>query len=209
MTPITVSAELETIAAEIHECTSCELCQGRTRAVPGVGPATAKVLLVGEGPGWHEDQQGLPFVGNSGKYLSELLIKAGLSRDEVFITNVVKCRPPGNRDPLPDEIAACARFLDRQIAALDPWVVITLGRFSMSRWFPGERISKIHGTQKRIGNRVVIPMYHPAAALHQGSLRPTIEEDFARLPKVLAEVERFREKAAEEAAPPVSQGTLF
>ena len=209
MNPVTVAAELDAIAAEISECTACELCHSRTRVVPGVGSPATKVLLVGEGPGWHEDQQGLPFIGPSGKYLSELLGKAGLSREEVFITNVVKCRPPGNRDPLPDEIAACARFLDRQIGAIDPWVVITLGRFSMSRWFPGERISKIHGTQKRFGNRVVIPMYHPAAALHQGSLRPTIEEDFARLPKVLAEVERLRAKEAEESGPRASQSALF
>ncbi len=199
------------VAAEIRVCTTCELCRTRTQAVPGEGPATARILLVGEGPGWHEDQQGKPFIGNSGKFLSELLASAGVSREEVFITNVVKCRPPSNRDPMPDEIAACAEFLDRQIAILDPEIVVTLGRFSMARWFPGERISRIHGQAKRDGRRMIVPMYHPAAALHQGALRPVIEEDFARLPKILGEVERFREaeamKSREE--PRIQQQSLF
>ncbi len=199
------------VAAEIRVCTTCELCRTRTQAVPGEGPATARILLVGEGPGWHEDQQGKPFIGNSGKFLSELLASAGVSREEVFITNVVKCRPPSNRDPMPDEIAACAEFLDRQIAILDPEIVVTLGRFSMARWFPGERISRIHGQAKRDGRRMIVPMYHPAAALHQGALRPVIEEDFARLPKILGEVERFREAEAmkNREEPRIQQQSLF
>lgn len=199
------------VAAEIRVCTTCELCRTRTQAVPGEGPATARILLVGEGPGWHEDQQGKPFIGNSGKFLSELLASAGVSRVEVFITNVVKCRPPSNRDPMPDEIAACAEFLDRQIAILDPEIVVTLGRFSMARWFPGERISRIHGQAKRDGRRMIVPMYHPAAALHQGALRPVIEEDFARLPKILGEVERFREAEAmkNREEPRIQQQSLF
>jgi DNA polymerase len=205
------AAAMAQVAAEIRVCTTCELCRTRTQAVPGEGPATARILLVGEGPGWHEDQQGKPFIGNSGKFLSELLASAGVSREEVFITNVVKCRPPSNRDPMPDEIAACAEFLDRQIAILDPEIVVTLGRFSMARWFPGERISRIHGQAKRDGRRMIVPMYHPAAALHQGALRPVIEEDFARLPKILGEVERFREaeamKSREE--PRIQQQSLF
>ncbi len=166
-------------------------------------------MLIGEGPGWHEDQQGRPFVGNAGKFLNELLGKAGLRREDVFVTNVVKCRPPGNRDPLPDEIAACATYLERQIAAIDPDVVVTLGRFSMARWFPGERISRIHGQPKRDGRRLIVPMYHPAAALHQGALRGAIEEDFAKLPRILAEAERAREAEAERATPPSEQISMF
>jgi DNA polymerase len=154
-------------------------------------------MLIGEGPGWHEDQQGRPFVGAAGKFLNELLGLAGLNREDVFITNVVKCRPPGNRDPLPDEIAACAPYLERQIAAIDPDVIVTLGRFSMSRWFPGEKISKIHGQPRKDGRRLIVPMYHPAAALHQGALKAVIEEDFAKVPKFLADVERERLKSAE------------
>lgn len=166
-------------------------------------------MLVGEGPGWHEDQQGLPFVGNAGKFLNELLGKAGLERKDVFITNVVKCRPPGNRDPLPDEIAACAPYLDRQIAQIDPDVIVTLGRFSMSRWFPGERISRIHGQPKKDGRRLIVPMYHPAAALHQASLRGAIEDDFAKLPKILAEAEDERQAESSRDEPSAEQMSLF
>ena len=142
--------ELDAVAAEVAVCPKCELARSRTHAVPGEGNPHARVMLIGEGPGWHEDQQGRPFVGNAGKFLNELLALAGLKREEVFITNVVKCRPPGNRDPMPDEIAACAPYFDRQIGAIDPDVIVTLGRFSMCRWFPGERISKIHGQPKRL-----------------------------------------------------------
>ena len=158
---------LAQIADEIQVCTRCELHKTRTKSVPGEGPADARVMLIGEAPGWNEDQQGRPFVGAAGKFLQELLASAGMTRDEVFITNVVKSRPPGNRDPLPDEIAACAPFLERQIEVIDPDVIVTLGRFSMARWFPGERISRIHGQPKRVGRRLIVPMYHPAAALHQ------------------------------------------
>jgi DNA polymerase len=201
--------DLEQVAAEVRVCPKCELARTRTNAVPGEGQPQARVMLIGEGPGWHEDQQGRPFVGNAGKFLNELLAKAGLRREEVFITNVVKCRPPGNRDPLPDEIAACAPYLERQIAAIDPEIIVTLGRFSMARWFAGERISKIHGQPKREGKRLIVPMYHPAAALHQSALRGAIEEDFAKLPKILAEAEREREVATERAKPPGEQMTLF
>jgi DNA polymerase len=197
------------IADEIRVCTRCELHRTRTKSVPGEGPADARVMLIGEAPGWNEDQQGRPFVGAAGKFLEELLAKAGMTRGEVFITNVVKSRPPGNRDPLPDEIAACAPYLERQIDVIDPDVIVTLGRFSMARWFPGERISRIHGQPKRAGRRVIVPMYHPAAALHQQSLRATIEEDFSKLPKILMEAEsaRSEEDAADE--PPASQMSLF
>jgi DNA polymerase len=204
----TVEQKLAIIADEVKGCTLCELSRTRTHAVPGEGNAHARVMLIGEGPGWHEDQQGRPFVGNSGKFLGELIAKAGLKREDVFITNVVKCRPPSNRDPLPDEIHACSLYLERQIAAIDPDVIVTLGRFSMAKYFPGERISRIHGEPRKVGRRLVVPMYHPAAALHQAALRGDIEADFAKLPKYLAEVERERESEAERDAPP-QQITLF
>jgi len=202
-------AALEVIAAQVRVCPKCELCRSRTHAVPGEGNPKARVMLIGEGPGFYEDREGRPFIGNSGKFLSSLLAKAGLEREDVFITNVVKCRPPGNRDPLPDEIAACAPYLDGQIAVIDPDVIVTLGRFSMARWFAGERISKIHGQAKRDGRRVIVPMYHPAAALHQSSLRGAIEEDFERLPKILAEMEQRRQSDAARDAPQAEQSRLF
>lgn len=196
------------IASEVRSCTLCELSRTRTNAVPGEGNVHARIIFIGEGPGWHEDQQGKPFVGNSGKFLTELIQRAGLERDEVFITNIVKCRPPSNRDPLPDEMTACAPYLERQIAEIDPDVIVTLGRFSMTRYFPGERISKIHGRAKTVGSRMVVPMYHPAAALHNGSLRATIEKDFARLPGLLAEQDAARAKSESDEDPPV-QANLF
>lgn len=200
--------KLAAIAEEVRGCTLCELARSRTHAVPGEGPPHARVMLIGEGPGWHEDEAGRPFVGNSGKFLTELLAKAGLKREDVFITNVVKCRPPSNRDPLPDEIHACSQYLERQIAAIDPEVIVTLGRFSMAKYFPGERISRIHGEGKKLGRRLVVPMYHPAAALHQGSLRGAIEEDFAKLPKLLADQERERDSETERENP-AQQISLF
>ncbi|MDQ3672754.1 MAG: uracil-DNA glycosylase [Gemmatimonadota bacterium] len=202
MTSAEQEREMQAVAEEVTGCTLCELSRSRNHAVPGEGNIQARVMLIGEGPGWHEDQQGRPFVGNAGKFLNELLTKAGLQRDDVFITNVVKCRPPGNRDPLPDEIQACAGYLERQMNAIDPDVVVTLGRFSMAKYFPGERISRIHGQAKTIGARLVVPMYHPAAALHQAALRSAIEDDFAKLPKLLAEVDREREAASEQDTPP-------
>lgn len=208
MTAIRADDSLGQVASEVKVCPLCELCRSRTHAVPGEGNPEARVMLIGEGPGWHEDQQGKPFVGASGKFLSELLANAGLSREEVFITNVVKCRPPGNRDPLPDEIQACSGYLERQIDLIDPDVIVTLGRFSMSRFFPGEKISKIHGAPKEIGKRLVVPMYHPAAALHQGALKATIQEDFDTLPRLLADRERARESSREQEDRP-SQSSLF
>lgn len=187
---------LQEIAEEIRNCSLCELCRGRATPVPGAGNPEAEVLFIGEAPGMHEDRQGLPFVGNSGKFLNEMLESIGWSREDVFVTNVVKCRPPGNRDPLPDEIMACASHLDSQIAALDPVMIVTLGRFSMARWFANERISRIHGQPREVGKRVVVPMYHPAAALHQPSLRETIKADMQKLPVILDE---FKHKARTEA----------
>jgi DNA polymerase len=142
-------------------------------------------MFIGEAPGFHEDQQGLPFVGAAGNFLDELLESIGLKREEVFIANVIKCRPPGNRDPLPEEIEACKPYLDRQIELIQPKLVVTLGRFSMARAFPKARISHIHGQPRKVGGVIYYPMYHPAAALHQPSLRPTVEEDMRRIPELI------------------------
>lgn len=177
--------ELEAVAAEVAVCTDCKLHEGRKLSVPGEGPPDADLLFIGEGPGFHENEQGRPFVGAAGNFLEELLGAIGLSREEVFITNVVKCRPPGNRDPQPEELEACVNYLERQTQSLNPKVIVTLGRFSMARFFPNTRISNIHGQPKQIGGRLVVPMYHPAAALHQPSLRKTIHADFAKLPELI------------------------
>ena len=190
---------LEDVAAQVRQCRSCSLYKGALKGVPGEGDPDAEVMLIGEAPGWHENQQGRPFVGAAGQFLNELLRSVGLRREQVFIANVVKHRPPDNRDPLPDELAACLPYLDRQIEAIDPRVIVTLGRFSMARFFPGEKISRIHGVAKRHGDRMVLPLYHPAAALHQNTLRRTVEEDFRRLPAVL--------EAARKLSAPVAPAT--
>lgn len=176
---------LEDIHAEVRQCTRCHLHRGRTHAVPGAGPADAEVMFVGEAPGFHEDQQGIPFVGAAGRFLNELLDKAGIDRDNVYITNVIKCRPPANRDPQEAEIAACSPYLERQIEAIAPKVIVTLGRYSMAQAFPNEKISSVHGRPRQVGGRVYFPMYHPAAALHQPSLRSTVEADFKKLRDLL------------------------
>ena len=202
---------LEIIAEEIKVCRRCELWRTRTNPVPGSGNPQADLMFVGEGPGWHEDQQGLPFVGASGKFLDELMGIASLKRADVFITNIVKNRPPGNRDPLPDEIAACNGYLDRQIAVIQPAVIVTLGRFSMSKWFPSDKISRIHGQPKRFGKFTVVPMYHPAAGLRAPAVREQIEADFAKLPAILDKARRDRvESASDEPATPIlDQMKLF
>jgi DNA polymerase len=171
------------------------LHQGRTKAVPGEGPENADIMFIGEAPGFHEDQQGRPFVGAAGKFLDELLDTIGLKRKSVYITNVIKCRPPGNRDPLPEEIAACKSYIDRQIELIQPTLVVTLGRFSMARAFPKARISRIHGQPRKIEGVVYYPMYHPAAALHQPSLRRTVEEDMLRIPELIEQAAQMVESA--------------
>ncbi len=176
---------LAVVAKAVSTCTMCPLSRTRTNAVPGEGSPSASIMFVGEGPGFYEDQQGRPFVGASGKFLDELLRSIGMDRKTVFITNVVKCRPPANRDPQPDEIETCGAHLQAQLAAIAPKVVVTLGRHSMQRYFPGESIGRIHGQPRRKNDVIVVPMYHPAAALHQGSLRKVIEADFMRLPEFL------------------------
>lgn len=176
------TSELKAVEAGVRSCTRCRLAQSRTQAVPGVGPAGAQIMFIGEAPGFYEDQQGEPFVGPAGHFLNELLSQIGLERKDVYITNVVKCRPPQNRDPQPDEIEACRDWLDKQIQSIKPKVIVTISRYAMARWFPERKISEIHGHARRFGDLVVVPMYHPAAALHQPSLRRVVEEDFHRLP---------------------------
>jgi uracil-DNA glycosylase len=198
---------LSAIAAEVRACRRCPLGGSRTQAVPGEGNRLTDVLLVGEGPGAREDATGRPFVGPAGSLLNELLASIGWERQDVFIANVVKCRPPGNRDPEPDEVAACGTYLDRQEAALDPAVIVTLGRHSLKRYLPGERIGAVHGRLRRgPAGRWVFAMYHPAAALHQASLRETLFHDMRRLPAALLEARRAIEQerltvARESAAP--------
>jgi DNA polymerase len=182
------AAALELLNAEVRSCTKCPLAETRTHAVPGEGPPDAEVLFIGEGPGYHEDVQGRPFVGPSGRFLDELLQSIGLQRDQVYITSVVKCRPPANRDPAPNEISACAPYLDRQLAILQPRVIVTLGRYSMARFFPGQSISRIHGQPRREGNRTIFPMYHPAAALHRQDLQPLLRQDMLKIPALLDEL---------------------
>jgi DNA polymerase len=184
---------LKRIAQEVSVCTQCALHHSRKLAVPGEGPTNAEILCIGEGPGFHENEQGRPFVGAAGKFLEELLASINLKRTDVFIANVLKCRPPGNRDPLPEELAACNNYLERQIQAINPKVIVTLGRFSMANFLPNAKISQVHGQATRVRGRLIVAMYHPAAALHQRSLRPIIEVDFAQLPDLIAKAAQMPE----------------
>jgi DNA polymerase len=188
---MTAEQALGAVEREVRACTQCKLHRSRKNAVPGEGPADAEILFIGEGPGFHENEQGRPFVGAAGKFLEELLASIGLRREQVFICNVVKCRPPGNRDPLPEEIEACAGYLERQLQAIQPRLVVTLGRFSMARYFPGAKISEVHGRPRQADGRLTVPMYHPAAALHQPSLRRIVEQDFSRIPALLQQAARL------------------
>jgi len=205
---MTAEEELAKIAKEVAGCTACGLHHSRKNAVPGEGPADSSILFIGEGPGFHENEQGRPFVGAAGKFLEELLASIHLSREQVFICNVVKCRPPGNRDPQPDEIEACRLYLDRQIAAIQPGVIVTLGRFSMARYFGASKISAVHGQAKHVDGRLVVAMFHPAAALHQPALKQSIEDDFAKLPALIEQVSK---QAVPASTPPpdVTQLSLF
>lgn len=190
---------LARIAKEVSVCTKCALHTSRKKAVPGEGPVTAEIMFVGEGPGFHENEQGRPFVGAAGQFLDQLLAQAGVTRADVWIGNVVKCRPPGNRDPLPEELSACDPYLEEQIKAINPSIIVTLGRYSMSKFIPGAKISAVHGQMRRVGNRFVIPMFHPAAALHQASLKPAIIADFAKLPDLLKQARAALGKSANTA----------
>ena len=202
------NAQLDQIAAEVRSCTLCGLHATRTHAVPGAGSAHAEILFIGEGPGFHEDQQGLPFVGRSGDYLSYLLDLIQLRREDVFITNIIKCRAPNNRDPLPQEIQTCRPYFDRQLALIDPLVVATLGRFSMRLFFPGASISRIHGQARIEGGRAYLPLYHPAAALRNPNLRHDMEADIAQLRSLRDEM-RKRRDSGEVPEPRREQKTLF
>ena len=188
---------LNAIASEIAVCTKCPLHVGRTKAVPGAGPITAEIMFIGEGPGFNEDKQGLPFVGQSGHFLEQLLTLIGLTRNDVFITNVVKCRPPENRDPEPLEIDTCtSNYLFRQIELINPKVIATLGRFSMGLFFPKAKITQIHGQPKKENGRVYLPLFHPAAVLrNMAVLKPQAEADFKKIPQLLADIKKSQTAA--------------
>jgi len=177
---------LSELYKEIALCRQCEIARYRTKVVPGEGAEDADVMFIGEAPGWHEDQQGRPFVGPAGLYLDELLASINLGREQVYIANVIKCRPPTNRDPLPSEIHNCRKWLDRQIELIRPRMIVTLGRYSMAMFFSGKSISKIHGTAQKRDNVIYYAMYHPAAALHQQRLRQVIGADMLKIPSLLA-----------------------
>lgn len=177
---------LEELAAEIRVCPQCRLCETRTHAVPGEGSATARIMFIGEGPGEKEDQAGRPFVGPAGQLLDKLLERAGIARSDVFITNIVKCRPPGNRVPLEDEIAACHDFLMAQIAIIEPKIICPLGNPSLRTLLsPQLKISSSRCKVFRRNGILFIPLYHPAAALHQGSLMDTLQRDIGVLKELI------------------------
>jgi DNA polymerase len=184
---------LKQVAVEAAACTKCDLQYSRKLAVHGEGPANAQIMFVGEGPGFHENEQGRPFVGAAGHFLDELLAGIRMKRQDVFITNVVKCRPPGNRDPKIEEIEACGDYLERQMQAINPRVIVTLGRYSLGCFLPNAKISEVHGQAMKVRGRTIVPMYHPAAALHQASLRKVIEADFKKLPDWIAKAESVKE----------------
>lgn len=184
---------LNDLHEEIRHCQKCELARYRNRAVPGEGAEDAEIMLIGEAPGRNEDQQGRPFVGQAGKFLEELLGLIGLNRQQVYIANVIKCRPQGNRDPLPQEIIACRPWLDRQIELINPKIIVTLGRYSMALFFPRKTIGKIHGTAEKRDGITYFAMYHPAAALHQYNLKETIKADMLKIPQLLEQVKNIPE----------------
>lgn len=195
---------LSELCQQIALCQQCEIAKHRCQVVPGEGAENAEIMFIGEAPGWHEDQQGRPFVGPSGQFLDKMLASIGLQRQQVYIANVIKCRPASNRDPSPTEIHNCRPWLDRQIEIICPRMIVTLGRFSMAMFFPGKTISKIHGTAQQLDNIIYYAMYHPAAALHQQGLRQTIEADMLKIPSLLAEA-----KNVQEDKPPAQQLSMF
>ncbi len=192
-------ARLLSLHEEVEKCRKCPLYEKASRGVPGEGNPSAEIMFIGEGPGQKEDELGRPFVGAAGKLLEELLNSIKLTRSDVYIANVVKHRPPGNRDPLPEEVGACWPFLERQIAIIEPKVIVTLGRHSLGRFLPGMVISKVHGQPYRAGNRIYFAMYHPAAALYNGGLRPVLFADIAKLPVVIKKIKKEAEAKAEAA----------
>lgn len=200
-----MSAEeiLAQVAREVSNCKKCALYHSRKCSVPGEGPANSELMFIGEGPGFNENETGRPFVGAAGNFLNELLGAAGLNRAEVWIGNVVKCRPPGNRDPLPEELATCDAYLERQVATINPRIIITLGRISMGKYMPGAKISTVHGQMRRVGDRFVIAMFHPAAALHQPAVKPVIMKDFSQLPTMLEQARATLKREAAETDKPL------
>ena len=202
-------SQYDLLVSRISACTSCGLSDGRTNAVPGSGSLDADIMFIGEGPGFHEDRQGVPFVGQAGNLLNHMLSVIGLSREDVYITNMVKCRPPNNRDPLPGELDACAPYLDEQLELINPKVIVTLGRFSFTRFFPGQSIGRSRGKPRKWREYMVFPMYHPAAALHNPGLRPVLEDDFAALPGVIEQVIEQRTGEPEPEEQPAQQLSMF
>ena len=203
---------LDDVARAVRTCTDCPLHRGRTNAVPGEGSASADLMFIGEGPGFHEDRQGRPFVGPAGQLLEGLLASIGTNRDDVFIANMVKCRPPDNRDPQPSEIASCSKYLDRQIELINPRLIVTLGRFSLGRFFPGESITRARGSLRQKDGRQIFPVMHPAAALRRPELRAAMVQDFQAIADVLErppEPESELPELPAEAGPQVRQIDLF
>lgn len=184
---------LKELAKKIHDCKRCDLWKSATHAVPGEGNPDTKVAFIGEGPGFREDQLGRPFVGQAGKLLDKLLASIELPRDKVFIGNVIKHRTPENRDPLPSEIAACKFWLDQQLEIINPRVVVTLGRHSLARFLPKAKISEIHGSTLNVKNQVVVPMYHPAAALRSRDVMASLEADFQKNARILKNPDEITE----------------
>lgn len=208
-----IAARAEALYEQVRTCPLCPLAETRINAVPGEGPLDSEIMFIGEAPGANEDKVGRPFVGAAGRFLDELLAAAGVSRETVYIANVLKCRPPGNRDPMPNEIEACMPYLHEQTGIVDPKVIVTLGRYSMAHFFPKHRIGAVHGRWKEVDGRFFVPMYHPAAALHQQSLRETILNDFRGLPRILDRARQFRDQSGfmtiepEAVSPPVEPET--
>lgn len=198
--------QLNKLSEQMFKCSSCVLRGTCKQVVPGDGSAEAEVLFIGEGPGQKEDELGKPFVGAAGKFLDEMLGTIKLKREDVYIANVVKCRPPQNRDPLPEEAEACWPWLEKQIEIINPKLVVTLGRHSMERFLPNMKISQMHGKALRrnipgLGSRVFYALYHPAAALYNGSMRTVLIQDFKKIPKVLEAVRKSESEKKDEPTP--------
>lgn len=192
--------ELEEFNQKVSKCQKCDLAKSRMNVVPGEGNPNAEIMFIGEGPGFHEDQQGRPFVGAAGKFLEELLASIDLKREDVFIANIIKCRPPNNRDPLPQEVEACLPWLKEQIEIIKPRLIVTLGRHSMDQFLPNLKITDVHAQPKRYKGQVYLPMYHPAAGLYRGNMRPVIEEDFKKIPQILKKIDQLKEEDSPEAS---------
>lgn len=202
-------AQLDSLAEMVRVCVRCKLCNTRRNAVPGEGPPDARIMFIGEGPGANEDQTGRPFVGAAGQLLERLLGTIGLTREDVYIANVVKCRPPNNRDPEHDEIEACKPYLGRQLKIIDPDIIVTLGRFAMERWLPDKKITRVHGQRFHYGNRLIVPLFHPAAALRRPEWQVDLEADFLNLPDYVEEARTLRTAPLPDDPPPSQQSRLL